>query len=226
MGIGIDAVEGLFLVLAGQTAETGAGRVDEDQIAGVEQARFVVDQRVGRCRRMRIIRRHDPLRAEGAHVQPDRRRARPAIEQEGQRPVLARLAMGEIGDIGHGRLGRRVLGGVAILMPGFLIGLRVLRHVIPALGMDDQRADCGLVVDMLAADRDRAVAGFLLRPRAVRTWRGQRPWPHPRPLWRKSQATARRSTGWQPSWENPWSSVRQGPAATIAAAAGFDQVTV
>ena len=43
MRILIDAVEGLFAVLAADAAEAGAGRVDEDEIAGIEQAEIVVD---------------------------------------------------------------------------------------------------------------------------------------------------------------------------------------
>ncbi len=44
IGILVDAVERLLLVLAGDAAETGAGRVDEHQIGHIEQARAVVDR--------------------------------------------------------------------------------------------------------------------------------------------------------------------------------------
>src|SRR5579862_7812524 len=51
----IDSVKGFFLVLATDAAEASAGRVDEDEIADIEQAEIVVDDRVGRGGRVRII---------------------------------------------------------------------------------------------------------------------------------------------------------------------------
>ena len=48
VAVGIDAVERLLLVLAGDAAEAGARRVDEDEIAGIEQRLIVVDDLVGR----------------------------------------------------------------------------------------------------------------------------------------------------------------------------------
>ena len=39
----VDAVEALFLVLAGDARKAGARRVDEHEVGGVEQALVVVD---------------------------------------------------------------------------------------------------------------------------------------------------------------------------------------
>ena len=51
----IDAAERLVLVLARDAAEAGARRVDEHEVAGVEQAVVVVDELVGRGRRVRVV---------------------------------------------------------------------------------------------------------------------------------------------------------------------------
>jgi hypothetical protein len=70
MSIGIDAVERFLFVLAGDSTEPGAGRVDKDEIARVEQALIVVGDRVGRRRRMGVVGGDDPFRAKRPHVQP------------------------------------------------------------------------------------------------------------------------------------------------------------
>ena len=66
------AVEGLFLVLAGNPAETRAGCVDKHEVGGVEQALIVVDDVIGRGR-VALVERLHSNGAEGAHVQPDGR---------------------------------------------------------------------------------------------------------------------------------------------------------
>ena len=86
----VDPVERLFLVLAGDPAEPGARRVDEHQVAGIEQALVVVDDLIRRGRGMRSSAVDDAPRAERAHVQPHRRRARPAVEEEGDRSARRR----------------------------------------------------------------------------------------------------------------------------------------
>jgi hypothetical protein len=69
----IDAEKRFLLVSSAQMAESGAGRVDEHQVAGIEQSEFIVDEAIRRRRAMGIIGGYHPLRTEGAHVQPDGR---------------------------------------------------------------------------------------------------------------------------------------------------------
>ena len=88
VGVRIDAIEHLFLVLAGNAAEAGAGRVDENEVGDVEQALVVVDDRVGRGGRMAVVRRDHAPWPERAHVQPYRRGAGAAIVQEGDRAAV------------------------------------------------------------------------------------------------------------------------------------------
>ena len=85
VGVLVDAVERLFLVLAGDAAEARARRVDEDEVGDIEQARAVVHQRVGRRGRVCIGGGDDPAGPEGAHVQPQGRGARAAVVEEGDR---------------------------------------------------------------------------------------------------------------------------------------------
>ena len=78
----VRAVAGLV-----RAAEARAHGVDEDQVAGIQQAVGIVDVGVRR-RRGQAVRLHlHHLGAEGAHVQPDRGRARSAVEQEPDRPL-------------------------------------------------------------------------------------------------------------------------------------------
>ncbi len=81
----IAAVEVLRLALAGNAREAGAHGVHEHQVGPVEQAVLVVHDRVGRRRRGLRIRGVDPLRAERAHVQPERGRSGAAVEDERHR---------------------------------------------------------------------------------------------------------------------------------------------
>src|SRR6185437_8478743 len=105
-GVDVDAVELLLLVLAGDAAEAGAGRVDEDEIAGVEERVGIVDHLVRRRRGVRIVAGHDTLGPKGAHVQPDGRRAGTAIEQEGYRATARRDAALGVIDEEHRRFRR------------------------------------------------------------------------------------------------------------------------
>ncbi len=73
VGILVDAEERLLLVRAAQMAEARAGRIDEYQVAGIEQREFIVDEAIRRSRTVRIVRGDHAFRTEGAHVQPDRR---------------------------------------------------------------------------------------------------------------------------------------------------------
>ncbi len=94
------AVE-LFGFLAGRRpAIARAHRVDEDQIRAIQQAELVVDQPVGRWHKLVHIARMHTARPQQAHVHPDRRRARAAVEGESER-LLARFvnALAQVGDI-------------------------------------------------------------------------------------------------------------------------------
>ena len=178
VGVGIDAVEGLLLVLAGDPRKTGPRRVDEHQVADVQQAVGVVDERVGSGRSVGIVAGLDASWPKGAHVQPYRRGARTAIVEEGYRPPGRGNAVLEVGDVEHRRLGLGILVGaralVGHLLGGLVGGLRVLAPglVVPALGMDDDGSGHRPVVHALALDvhapetgdalgrEDHAVVGF------------------------------------------------------------------
>ncbi len=149
----IDAVEGLFAVLAADAAEAGAGRVDEDEIAGIEQAEIVVDDRVGRGGRVRIISGDDAPGPECSHVEPHGGRARAAVVEESHR-ALRVLAVGfEVRDVEHAGFGGLVLGVLVRI---------ILRDVVPALGMDDESTGKGVVSDRIPTDGDGAFARLLL----------------------------------------------------------------
>src|SRR5579872_1755405 len=82
-------------------AEAGADGVDEHEVRLVERAVCVVDQLIGRRRRVRGVGRHDALGAEGAHVDPHRRRARAAVVGERDRPArrVGDTALGVRGEV-------------------------------------------------------------------------------------------------------------------------------
>ena len=68
----VDAVEVRLVALADDLRETGAHRVDHDQVCPVEDAEFVLD-RAKRTSGIRCeILEHGSLRAQDAHVQPRR----------------------------------------------------------------------------------------------------------------------------------------------------------
>lgn len=166
VGVRIDAVEGLFLVRAGDAAEAGARRVDEHQVGGVEQAVGVADQPIGGGRSVAVVGRHHPLGPERPHVQPHRRGARAAIVEKGDRPPRRRDAGLEIGDVEHRRLGLGVLLAVfRILQGGAGLGVALLGRggVVPALGVDHDGPGHRAVVDPLAFHRDLAAAGNRFR---------------------------------------------------------------
>ena len=68
----------------------GVRRIDEDQVEVLEPAVRVVGDGVRRHRHAAVVGRDDALRAERAEVQPDRRRARAAVEGEAHRAACAR----------------------------------------------------------------------------------------------------------------------------------------
>ena len=169
VGVRVDAVEALLLVAPGHPAETRARRVDEHKVGGVQQAVGVLHQPIGGGGGVGVVGGHHPARAEGAHVQPHGRGARPAVVQEGDRPVRRGRALGEIGDVEHRSLGLGV-GLVAQVLvvaggacgPGGAGRAFARGRVVPALGVDHQRARHRPVVDPPPAHRHRARAFRLL----------------------------------------------------------------
>ncbi|KGW51903.1 peptidase S10 serine carboxypeptidase domain protein [Burkholderia pseudomallei MSHR684] len=145
-GILIDAPERLVRVRRDRLRETGADRVDEHEIGRVEERFLVVDERERR-RAVRVrIARHEALGPERAEMQPDRRRARPAVVEKRDGPLAERLIVGRVRDIEERRF-----GGAA---------LRVARA---------QVAGGRGVVDRLAVHRD-----LVMRDRGVLGHRGRR----------------------------------------------------
>jgi hypothetical protein len=131
---------GFFLLLVlldrEQARESGARRVDEHQIARIEQAVIVFDESVRRRRRVLIVQRNHAFGPERAHVQPDGRRARAAVVQERQRSMRAVGVALEVRDIEHAR-GRIFL-------------------VLVLAGENDRACD-GLVVDLAPFNADAAL---------------------------------------------------------------------
>ncbi len=70
MRVFIHSVERLFLFSAPQMAEAGARCVDKDQVAGIQQTVFIVDELVGSRRAVRIILGEHSLGPESPHVKP------------------------------------------------------------------------------------------------------------------------------------------------------------
>ncbi len=109
-GIVLDAEEIALVLAAARAAIAGAHGIDEYEVGEVEPARIVVDQPGRGALHLTLGRHLDGLGAEGAEMQIGRRRARSAIEHEGDRPLgVARLA--RIGDIED--RGERLAVGVA-----------------------------------------------------------------------------------------------------------------
>ncbi len=130
----VHAPEILVLAGADDTAVAGADRIDENQIRAIEDALVVGHQVIGRRRGRHAVADHHAQRAEGAHVQPDRRRAGPAVVEEGDRSrghVL--LAVAGVGDVKHAR------------------------HRRALVVADQQGAGGGGVTDVLTVDGDAAV---------------------------------------------------------------------
>ena len=89
------------IVRLDRAAPAGADRIDQHQVGEGEPGVGIVAQ--GRGRRIVAVRPEiEDARADQAEMQESGRRARPAVENEGQRPVCAR-AFGDIGGIEHRR---------------------------------------------------------------------------------------------------------------------------
>src|ERR1035437_2689697 len=99
IGVLIHPPEGLFRVLAGQPPKAGAGHVDEDQVAGVEQGVGVVNELVGRRGQVLVATGDHMLGAERTHMQPDGRTSRSAVKEEGNKAVLSLRVFLEVCDV-------------------------------------------------------------------------------------------------------------------------------
>ena len=161
MGVLVDAPKRLFLVLARDARKACARRVDEHQVACVEDRIVVVDDAVGRGRRVTaVISRHHLLGTERAHVQPHGRGAGAAVVNEGHRPVGRRDALLEIGHVEHRGLGLGVAAAPQVLA---VRALFAPRRVVPAPGVNDDRAGDCVVVDLLPTDGRGPLRVHMLR---------------------------------------------------------------
>jgi len=131
--------------------EAGARRVDEHQIAHVDEAVLVVDDAVGRRRAVRVIGSAHALWAERAHVQPNRGGARTPVVQKSDGTMRIFLVAAEVRDVRHARLGRR-RRRIAVL----IVRRRwIIVHGI--LHMDHQHPRLGLIGNGPSFDRDRTL---------------------------------------------------------------------
>ena len=101
LDVSLNAPEFLHELGVGRAAESRADRVDQHQVAFVEQRVGIVFDAIRRRRHESIGLQHDFARTERSHVQPDRSRSRPAVEGEGERPLGRFLAIERVGDIKH-----------------------------------------------------------------------------------------------------------------------------
>ena len=160
----VDAEPGLVLVFPRDAAETRSGGVDET-VGHVEQI-CRCDGAIGRAA-VRQIGRLDAHGTIGAHVKPERRGPRAAVEEEGDRPGFGRRAFLEIGGVEHRRF------GIGNVFGRILVALAFVRHrVVPALRMDDERSRDRAIGDGYAADRHRSAAFNRGREKHRRVGRG------------------------------------------------------
>ncbi len=113
-GVLIDAVEGLVGVLAHDAAVAGAGRVDEDEIGGVDEGIFVGDDLVGAAGGMTEGREERRARGRSWSCGDTwwRSRDRRVDEDDGSGSCV--LILGKVGGVKHGGRGRLFtgLGGI------------------------------------------------------------------------------------------------------------------
>ena len=141
--IGAHIPEGLvrIFLLALAAAETGADRVDKDEIGKAQPGRRIIDEVNRRGRHGAVFRRLQDLRAERAEMQKDRGCTGTAVEDEADRPGAAILAICEIADredrcgsvalgIGHRqRLGDRLVVEPALVQPHRMMGRNPRRQL-------------------------------------------------------------------------------------------------
>ena len=153
VGVLVDAKKRFVFVGTGNPAEPGAGGINEDEIAGVEQALIVIHQTIRGRRGMRVICGFDPLRSKGSHMQPQGRGSRTAVEQKRDRPSGRFTSSFKISHIKHSRPGSWMLRVViAIALDGGI------SCVIPVFRVHHQSAGDGTIVDLCTANGDRTVA--------------------------------------------------------------------
>ena len=138
----VDTPEVLALGVAHCLGEAGAYRVDHDEIGLVDDAVLVIDAAIRSVVAETCIGHDGTLRAEDAHMQPDRRGTRAAVVREHDRALAFVRSFRDIGRIADQRL-RLVL---------------VVLH--------QHRAGSNGVSDFLTAD-----ASFMLGDVLLRLWR-------------------------------------------------------
>ncbi len=157
--VGIGSEESFRCVFAEDAGEARAGRVDEDEVAGVKEAVLVSDERVGRSFLMLDVGQHDAHGSEGAHVEIHGGTAWTAVVDEGDGAGAFRSVLFEVGDVVHARRGGLVFdfGGQVDVGAGKVFAVEADHGVLGVGGADGEGAGDGAVVDGLAADGDGAV---------------------------------------------------------------------
>ena len=130
----------------GGATETGADRINKNQIGHIQPGLIVVNQMVRRRTGEAIGPEFDSFWSDGAEMKPDGRGAGAAVENEGNRP-------------------RRGIGG-GLLHVG---DEKEIRLGFAGVVLECDRASGGLVVDLLAANGDGMIGhGELVLPRRAR----------------------------------------------------------
>ena len=80
----LDAVKLLGVLARRRPAVAGGDRIDENQVAGIEQGRFIIHEPIGRRHRLAILGEDDSPWTESAQVKPDGGGSRSAVEKEGE----------------------------------------------------------------------------------------------------------------------------------------------
>ena len=139
-----DAEKFLGQLGVGGAAEAGLHGIDEHDIALVQQAMGIVRDAIGRGWQQAIGQHRDPPRSQRAHMKPDGRRPRAAVERESQRTLFNILTVEGVGHEKH--LGFDL--AVAALDGKASRGRRVFQHlaVYRDLAMRHHRRNFGDVI--------------------------------------------------------------------------------
>ncbi|MNX80868.1 hypothetical protein D3C86_1125370 [compost metagenome] len=170
VGVLIHAPEGRTGRLGQRARIAGADHVDEDQVGLVQQGHVVgadVERRRALDHGAVCLHSH---RAKGAHVQPHRRRARPAVIEVGHRTPPDRLTVQGIGDVEEaGRRHARVVAngqgaGRGLVAHGAAVGGDRMagRHLL----LFDAGAS-PVALHLLGVGVAQTVSGRANRPRAT-----------------------------------------------------------
>ena len=84
--------ERLFIRSGQRAGIAGTDRVNEDQVRQIQNTVFVRFGADWNSIDLTLLAQGDPFRTEQAHVEPERRASRPAVEGEGHRPVRRALS--------------------------------------------------------------------------------------------------------------------------------------